>query len=155
VPDLAEGVSISPDGKAYTFQLRKGVTFHNGKPMTSVDVVASLERYRKIGGSASLLEAIESVQAKGTHEVVVKLKTVQSTFLDTLSSPRAPLAIYPAEEAAKDANKINPIGTGPFKFVEYKPDSHVSWSATRTTRRIPPTPRGMALPAGRKCSSTP
>lgn len=125
VPDLAEGVAISPDGLTYSFPLRKNVKFHNGKVMTSADVVASLERYRKIGGSASLLEAIDSVRANGPHEVVIKLKTVQSTFLDTLSSPRAPLAVYPAEEAAKDANKINPIGTGPFKFVEYKPDSHV------------------------------
>src|SRR5262249_25135760 len=50
---------------------------------------------------------------------------VQSTFLDNLSSPRAPIAIYPAAEAAKEANKIEYIGTGPYKFVEYKPDSHV------------------------------
>ncbi|HEV7912401.1 MAG TPA: ABC transporter substrate-binding protein [Albitalea sp.] len=125
VPDLAEGVSISPDGKTYTFALRKGVKFHNGKTMTSADVVASIERYRRIGASANLLEPVDSVQARSPYEVVIKLKTVQSTFLDTLSSTRAPIAIYPAEEAAKDANKINPIGTGPFKFVEYKPDSHV------------------------------
>jgi peptide/nickel transport system substrate-binding protein len=125
VPDLAEGVTVSPDGKTYTFQLRKGVKFHNGKPMTAVDVVASLERYRKLGASASLLDAVDTIQAKGTHEVVVKLKTIQSLFLDSISSPRAPMAIYPAEEAAKAANKINYIGTGPFKFVEYLPDSHV------------------------------
>ncbi len=125
VPDLAEGVAISPDGKTYTFALRKGVKFHNGKEMTSADVVASLERYRKLGASASLLNAVDTIQAKGPYEVVVKLKTVQSTLLDNLSSPRAPLAIYPAEEAAKGANQINYIGTGPFKFVEYKPDSHV------------------------------
>ena len=57
--------------------------------------------------------------------MTVTLKDVQSTFLDNLSSPRAPIAIYPAEEAAKPANQINYIGTGPFRFVEYKPDSHV------------------------------
>lgn len=125
VPDLAQGVAISPDGKTYTFALRKGVKFHNGKEMTSADVVASLERYRKVGASASLLDAIDTIQAKGSYEVVVKLKVVQSTFLDNLSSPRAPIAIYPAEEAAKGANQISYIGTGPFKFVEYKPDSHV------------------------------
>jgi peptide/nickel transport system substrate-binding protein len=53
------------------------------------------------------------------------LKSVQSTFLSNLSSPRAPIAIMPAEEAAKESGKASPIGTGPFKFVEYKPDSHV------------------------------
>lgn len=125
VPDLAEGVSISPDGKTYTVALRKGVKFHNGKTMGSADVVASLERYRKVGANANLLAEVESISAKGANEVVIKLKKVQSTLLDTLSSSTAPLAIYPAEEAAKDANKIAYIGTGPFKFVELSPDSHV------------------------------
>lgn len=125
VPDLAEGVTISPDGKTYTLALRKGVKFHNGKAMTSADVVASLERYRKIGANANLLAEVDTISAKGPNEVVIKLKKVQSTLLDTLSSSTAPLAIYPAEEAAKEANKINYIGTGPFKFVEFKPDSHV------------------------------
>jgi peptide/nickel transport system substrate-binding protein len=125
VPDLAEGVTISPDGLTYVFKLRRGVKFHNGKDMGSADVVASLERYRKAGASASLIRAISSVAATGPHEVTVKLSTVQSTFLGNLSSPRAPIAIMPAEEAAKDMGKASPIGTGPFRFVEYKPDSHV------------------------------
>ena len=58
---------------------------------------------------------------------------MQSTFLDNLSSPRAPIAIYPAEEAAKAANQINFIGTGPFRFVEYKPDSHVKLARSTAT----------------------
>jgi len=124
-PELAEGVNISADGLTYVFPLRKGVKFHNGKEMTSADVVASLERYRKVGASATLLGQIDTVSASGPYEVTIKLKTVQSTFLDNLSSPRAPIAIYPAEEAAKAANQINYIGTGPYRFVEYKPDSHV------------------------------
>ena len=74
---------------------------------------------------AALLSAIDTVRATGPREVTITLKDVQSTFLDNLSSPRAPIAIYPAEEAAKPANQINYIGTGPFRFVEYKPDSHV------------------------------
>ena len=125
VPDLAEGVKVSADGLTYLFALRKGVKFHNGKEMTSADVVASLERYRKIGASLSLLGAVDAVAATGPHEVSVKLKSVQSTFLGYLSSPRAPIAIMPAEEAAKPSGQAQPIGTGPFSFVEYKPDSHV------------------------------
>ena len=89
------------------------------------DVVASLERYRKAGASASLIGAIDSVAATGANQVTIKLKSVQSTFLGNLSSPRAPIAIMPASEAAKDMGKADPIGTGPYKFVEYKPDSHV------------------------------
>jgi peptide/nickel transport system substrate-binding protein len=125
VPELAEGVKISGDGKTYVFPIRQGVKFHNGKTLDATDVVASLERYRKVGASAALLAAIESIKASGPMEVTITLKDVQSTFLDNLSSPRAPIAIYPASEAAKDANKIEFIGTGPYKFVEYKPDSHV------------------------------
>ena len=125
VPDLAEGVTISADGLTYVFTLRSGVRFHNGKEMGPADVVASLERYRKSGASASLISAIESVSASGPRQVTVKLKTVQSTFLGNLSSPRAPIAIMPAEEAAKEMGKAAPIGTGPFRFVEVKPDSHV------------------------------
>jgi len=125
VPELAEGVKISEDGKTYVFPIRKGVKFHNGKELDANDVAASLERYRKIGASATLLSAIDEVKATGPHEVTITLKDVQSTFLDNISSPRAPIAIYPAEEAAKAANQINFVGTGPFRFVEYKPDSHV------------------------------
>ncbi len=125
VPDLAEGVTISADGLTYVFVLRKDVTFHNGKPMTAADAAASLERFRKGGASAALLGAIDSIAATGPHEMTVKLKSVQSTFLGNLSSPRAPIAIMPAEEAAKAMGQAAPIGTGPYKFVEYKPDSHV------------------------------
>jgi len=126
VPDLAEGVTVSEDGKTYNFKLREGVKFHNGKEMTSEDVVASIERYRDIGVSKTLVAAVDTVAADGPYNVVITLKEPQSVFLDNISSPRAPLAIYPAEEAAKAANEIAYIGTGPFKFVEYIPDSHVT-----------------------------
>ncbi|MEO6623907.1 MAG: ABC transporter substrate-binding protein [Burkholderiaceae bacterium] len=125
VPDLATGVNVSADGLTYVFSLRQGVKFHNGKDMTSADVVASLERYRKAGASPALVAAIDSVAASGPNQVTIKLKSVQTTFLGNLSSPRAPIAIMPAEEAAKEMGKASPIGTGPFKFVEYRPDSHV------------------------------
>lgn len=125
VPELAEGVKISADGLTYAFAIRKGVKFHNGKELDAGDVVASLERYRKVGASPALVAAIESVQAPGPYEATVKLKSPQATFLDNISSPRAPIAIYPASEAAKEAGKIDVIGTGPFRFVEYRPDSHV------------------------------
>ena len=91
----------------------------------AADVAASLERYRKVGASASLVAAIDTVAATGPNEVTVKLKQVQSTFLSNMSCPARPIAIMPAEEAAKESGKHRPIGTGPFKFVEYKPDSHV------------------------------
>jgi peptide/nickel transport system substrate-binding protein len=124
INDLASKVDASPDGRIYTFTLREGVKFHNGKEMTSADVKASLERYGRVGASPTLKE-VESITAPGKYQVVVTLKKATPSFIDMLSSPRAPAVIIPAEEAGKDAGKIEIIGTGPFQFVEYKPDSHV------------------------------
>ncbi len=126
VPDLAEGAEISKDGLTYAFLLREGVRFHNGKTMGPADVVASLERYRKVGASPALLGAVESIKAGGAREVVIRLNRPQSSFIDSISSPRAPIAIYPAEEAIKPPKDFGYIGTGPFRFVEYAPDSHVT-----------------------------
>ncbi|HSU06660.1 MAG TPA: ABC transporter substrate-binding protein [Acetobacteraceae bacterium] len=126
VPDLAQSGEISKDGMTYVFTLRPGVKFHNGKTMDSGDVAASLERYRKIGLAAVLLNGVDKIEASGPLEVTVRLKKVQSNFLDTLSSPGTPLAIYPAEEARKDPKDFKFIGTGPMKFVEYAPDSHAT-----------------------------
>ena len=89
-------------------------------------MVASLDRFRKIGLAAILLNGVDTMEASGPLEVTVKLKKVQSNFLDTLSSPGTPLAIYPAEEAGKDPKDFKFIGTGPMKFVEYAPDSHAT-----------------------------
>jgi peptide/nickel transport system substrate-binding protein len=126
VPDLAQGVQISKDGLTYVFPLRPGVKFHNGKIMDSGDVIASLQRYQKIGLASILLSGVDRMEPSGPLEVTVRLKKIQSNFLDTLSSPGTPLAIYPAEEATKDPKDFKFIGTGPFKFVEYAPDSHAT-----------------------------
>ena len=126
VPDLAQGADISKDGLTYTFHLRPGVKFHNGKTMDAGDVVASLDRYKRIAISSILLNAVDRMEASGPLEVTVRLSKVQSNFLDTLSSPGNPLAIYPAEEAKKDPKDFKFIGTGPMKFVEYAPDSHAT-----------------------------
>jgi peptide/nickel transport system substrate-binding protein len=124
INDLASKVEASPDARVYTFTLREGVKFHNGKEMTSADVKASLERYGRVGASPTLKDA-ESITAPGKYQVVVTLKNTTPGFIDMLSSPRAPAVIIPAEEAGKDAGKIELVGTGPFEFVEYRPDSHV------------------------------
>ena len=74
VPELAEGVNIGGDGMTYTFPIRKGVKFHNGKELDAKDVVASIERYRKVGASPALVAAIDKVEASGPNEVTIKLK---------------------------------------------------------------------------------
>ena len=125
IPILAEGVEISGDGLTYVFTLRQGVKFHNGKEMTAQDVKASLERYRKVGATKNLLDPVDSIEITGDYEVTFKMKEAAPTFLEAFSSPRAPAVIIPAEEADAEAGKTNFTGTGPYKFVEYVPDSHV------------------------------
>ena len=125
IPDLAQKTDISADGKTYTFTLRQGVMFHNGQEMTAPDVKASLERYGRVGGSAAMMKPVESITAVSKHVVRVALKQPVPGFVDQLSSPRAPVGIMPASEGDKERGKISHIGTGPYQFVEYKPDSHV------------------------------
>jgi peptide/nickel transport system substrate-binding protein len=125
IPDLAQKTDISPDGKTYTFTLRQGVPFHNGQEMTAADVKASLERYGRVGGSAAMMKPVDSMTAVGKHVLRVVLKQPVPGFIDQLSSPRAPVGIMPASEADKDRGKISHIGTGPYQFVEFRPDSHV------------------------------
>ncbi|MCC7283912.1 MAG: ABC transporter substrate-binding protein, partial [Acetobacteraceae bacterium] len=123
-PDLATGVDISADGLTYRFELREA-RFHNGKMMTAADVKASLIRYGKVGASAYIMTPVAAIETPNPRTVVVRMKQPSPGFMSGISSPRAPCAIMPEEEAGKDANKIDFIGTGPFRFVEYRPDSHV------------------------------
>ena len=124
-PDLAEGVETSADGLTHRFTLRQGVTFHNGKPMTSADVKASLERYGKMGGSAFIMKPVAGIDTPDARTVVVRMASVYPGFIEGISSPRAPCAIMPVEDCAKPAGQGGMIGTGPYKYSEVRPDSHV------------------------------
>ena len=126
IADLAERWVASPDGLTYTFPLRKGVLFHNGKEMTSADVLASFQRYEKLGVDRKMLEQVASMSSPEKYTFQLKLKRAVPTFIEELSSFRVPIVIMPVEETVKPAGKTEPyIGTGPYQFVEWVPDSHV------------------------------
>ncbi|CAH1662359.1 ABC transporter substrate-binding protein [Chelatococcus asaccharovorans] len=122
---LAESWEISPDGLTYTFKLRKGVKFHNGKEMTATDVKASIERYQRMSLRRRYLDQIAEVSIVDPVTVAVKLKAPQPLFLNNFSQPEVLVAILPAEDGDKDPGKTSFIGTGPYKLVENKADSHV------------------------------
>ena len=123
IGDLATAWTVSPDGLTYTFTLREA-RFHNGKMMTSADAKASLERYTKVGASP-FMKPVKEMSTPDARTLVIILSNPVPGFLEQLSSPRAPAVVIPAEEAGKAANQIENIGTGPFRFVEFRPDSHV------------------------------
>ncbi|MBN8749749.1 Oligopeptide-binding protein AppA [Xylophilus ampelinus] len=125
IPDLAESFTAAANGLDYTIKLRKGVKFHNGQVMTATDVKASLERYAKVGGSAQNMALVQSITVIDPSTIAVKMKAPYQGFIEFLGSPRAPAVIIPASEAAKEAGKIAVIGTGPYKMVEYRPDSFI------------------------------
>lgn len=125
VPDLAESVAASADGMTYTFKLRKGVKFHNGKDMTATDVAASFDRYKRIGWEKATLTNVASWAAKDPHTFEIRMSKVQPTFLEELSSFVVPIVIMPAEQAGAAPMRAEIIGTGPFQLAEFVPDSHV------------------------------
>ena len=123
VPALAQSWTVSDDGKTYRFVLRSGATFHNGRALTPADVVASIARVRdpKTGSPyASRFTAITSVEPDGDNAVKIVLDQPSTPFLAQLAT----LAIVPPEATAELARK--PIGTGPFKFHEWVPDTFIA-----------------------------
>ncbi len=124
--ELADAMVEAPDHLTYTFKLRQGVTFHNGKPMTSADVVASFDRYAKVGNQRSTLDNVDRWEAPDPATFVIHMKKVQPTFIEALSSFSVPIVIIPAENRDIPAQQLTqPIGTGPYQLVESTPGSMV------------------------------
>jgi len=128
-PMLAESHTVSKDGLTYTFKLRQGIKFHNGKEMTSEDVVPSLARWGKqsIYGKA-LFAQVADWRAVDTYTVEMKLKEKSAIVLISLAVPNNFGAIYPKEIAEKFPPEVKAtewVGTGPFKLAEWKPDQYI------------------------------
>ena len=126
IPLLAESHAIGDKGLRHTIALRRSVKFHNGKEMTAADVVPSLKRWGQIASVGKLLwKNVEAIEAKDPYTVAIMLKQPSASFLFGLSEPHA--AIYPKEslEAAGDGPLKEFIGTGPYRFVEHRPDRHI------------------------------
>ena len=117
-PALAESWDISDDGLTYTFHLHDGVKFHDGTDMNADDVVFSLNRARaedSTNAQKALFAGIESVTAVDPLTVEVKLSTPNGNFPFNMAWGDA--VIVGEESIANDAT--NPVGTGPFKFVQW------------------------------------
>jgi peptide/nickel transport system substrate-binding protein len=125
IPDLATDYSESADGLVYRFNLRRGVKFHSGKEMDSADVKATFERYAKVGIDRQDFEVIAGIEAPEKYAVAVTLKRRVPSFVEQISSPRAPMGVIPADQGNRELGKLDIVGTGPYQLVEYVPDSHV------------------------------
>jgi peptide/nickel transport system substrate-binding protein len=130
IPMLADGMpAVSKDGLTYTIKLRKGVKFHNGKEMTSDDVVASIVRWGKRSTYGKTLFAqVADFKTVDKNTVEFKLKEKSAIVLISLAIPSNFGAIYPKELADKfppDQRITEWVGTGPFKLAEWKPDQYI------------------------------
>ena len=126
IPFLAEGHTVADGGRRYTITLRKGVKFHNGKDLTAADAAASLARWGRLHVTGkTIFKSIEAVEAKDPTTLVIHLKEPSGSLLYALASPY--LAIHPKSvlDAAGDQPVKEFVGTGPFRFVEHRPDRHI------------------------------
>jgi len=127
-PSLAEGWEISDDGLSYMFVLRDGVTFHDGTPLKASDVKFTFERLvdpATASTSASELASMKSIEVNDDRTVVITLTAPDAAFLTTLAQPA--LVIYSEAFVRANNNDISQVamGTGPFKFVEYVPNTRI------------------------------
>jgi len=129
VGDLAENWAISKDHKTYTFNIRRGVKFHDGSVLTSKDIKASYDRIifpppGVVSYRQAFYSVVEKVETPDDHTIVFRLKWPAASFFGSLASPWN--YIYKAEILAKDPRwyEKNVMGTGPFKFVEHVAGSH-------------------------------
>jgi peptide/nickel transport system substrate-binding protein len=129
VADLATSWAWSEDGKELTFELRQGVKWHDGKPFSAADVKCTWDLIAgksqdklRVNPRKSWYRNLDSVTTNGDFEVTFHLQRLQPSFIALIASGWSP--VYPCHIPAKDM-RLRPIGTGPFKFVEFKPNESI------------------------------
>src|ERR1700720_4235975 len=129
VPDLAIGWSWNEDGTELTLPLRQGVKWHDGKRFTAADVKCTWDLLQgkaaeklRVNPRKSWYRNLAEVTTNGDYEVTFRLKRPQPWLLTLLASGWSP--VYPCHVPARDMRQ-RPIGTGPFKFVEFKPNEQI------------------------------
>jgi len=128
-PQLATAWAISPDQMTYTFTLRQGVRWHDGKDFTSADVAASLAILKQMHprGRTTFLH-LKEVQTPDDHTAVLKLDAPIPYLIKGFAageSPIVPKHIYDGTDPFTNRNNSAPVGTGPFRFKEWVRGNHV------------------------------
>lgn len=137
--DLATGYELSPDGLVWTFTLRDDVTFTDGEKLTAADVAFTLETAKAAQGSVDLTY-MERAEALDDTTVQITLTRPTSIFLNTLAS----IGIVPEHAYGADYGR-NPIGSGPYKFVEWKAQEQILFTANEDYYGGAPAIRDVAV----------
>ncbi|MCC5810682.1 MAG: ABC transporter substrate-binding protein [Ectothiorhodospiraceae bacterium] len=134
MPSLASEWEISDDGLTYTFHLQEGVTWHDGEPFTSHDVVFTATEFlpETHPRASSNFRRLESVTAPDDHTVVFQLDEAYPAFIlafEVASFPIMPAHIYEGTDFTDNEMNDHPIGTGPFKFERWSRGDYVQLTA--------------------------
>lgn len=129
-PYLAESWSVSEDGLSVTLKLVSSATFHDGKPITSADVAFSIQAVKDNHPFKTMFAPVETVETPDSHTVVIRLSHPHPAILLSMSPtllPILPKHVYGDGQDLKThpRNSDNVVGSGPFKFVEFKRDQHI------------------------------
>jgi ABC-type transport system substrate-binding protein len=137
---VAETWDVTPDGKTWTFHLRKDIKFHNGDPLTSADVLFTMTRFTSTSSqnpwSPGLRNNLDHMATPDDYTFVFVTKTPELA----LSTSFAATYILPKkyfESIGQDAFRVTPMGSGPWKFVEHIPET--TWKITANTKYWDPT----------------
>lgn len=129
-PYLAEKWALSEDGRTLTLQLRKGATFHDGKPITSADVAFSIMAIKANHPFQTMLGPVESVDTPDAHTAVIRMNKPHPAIVLAMSPalcPILPKHVYGDGQDLKShpRNSTGVVGSGPFKLVEFQPGQRV------------------------------
>ena len=136
---LAESWTVSEDGKTFDFKLREGVAFHDGTPFNAAAAKFSFERTSELNSYVqATFGLIESIEALSDTDLRITLSSSYPAFLSILAQPQAAIVSPAAVERLGDDFAVNPVGTGPFVFESYQPDTSVVLNANPDYFRGPP-----------------
>jgi len=150
-PMLASSWTISPDGRTYRFTLRRGIRFHNGAPFTSADVKWSFERYLapesrwrcKPDLSRDGIAAVTAIRTPDPYTVEIDLDRAAPLFLTTLARVDCgSTAIVQRQSVGPDGKWRYPIGTGPFRWSEWRHNEYIDLVRYGDYRPLPGPPTG-------------
>ena len=120
IPELAESWTSTPDARVWTFKLRQGVTFHNGKTLTADDVVASIQHHlgeKSTSAAKTVLGDVAKVSANGSDSVVFELQSGNADFSYVVADYH--LVIMPSKDGVPDWQAG--VGTGGYRLKDFEP----------------------------------
>lgn len=128
-PYLAKSWKISDDGLSVTLNLVQGATFHDGHPITSEDVAFSIMTIKKNHPFKTMMAPVEKVDTPDAHTAILRLSRPHPAILLAMSQPLCPIipkhVFGDGQDIKTHPMNMKPVGSGPFKFVEYKPGEHL------------------------------